>query len=132
MIIDASNAVVGRLSSYVAKQLLKGEKIVIINAEKAIITGKKESIIREFEEKRARGVPKYGPFFPKRPDLILRRIIRGMLPYKKPHGFKAYKNLKVYMGKPEGLEGEAKKFGKEIKTSYMTLYDISRKLGWSD
>ncbi len=132
MIIDANKAVVGRLSSYVAKQLLKGEKVIIINAEKAIITGNKEDIIREFEEKRARGVPKYGPFFPRRPDLILRRIIRGMLPYKKPHGLKAYKNLKVYMGTPDDVKGDVKKFGKEMKTRYTTLYDISRKLGWSD
>ncbi len=131
MIIDADKAVVGRLSSYVAKQLLKGEKVVIINAEKAIITGRKENILNEFREKRARGVPKYGPFFPKRPDLILRRIIRGMLPYKKPHGLKAYRNLKVYMGKPN-IDGEVKKFSKNVNTTYMTLYDISKNLGWSD
>ena len=39
MIIDGDGAVAGRLASTAAKTLLKGEDVIIVNAEKAIITG---------------------------------------------------------------------------------------------
>ncbi len=133
MIIDADGAIAGRLSSYAAKQLMKGEKVIIVNAEKAVITGNSKSIMKEFYTRREISHPKYGPFFPRRPDLILRRMIRGMVPYKKPTGRNAFRKLKVHIGVPEKLDEEPKKFAKKkITTSYMTILDISKKLGWSD
>ncbi len=132
MILDAEGAIAGKLSSYVAKQLLNGEKVIIVNAEKAIITGNPKTIMKEFLEKRQKGHPRYGPFYPKRPDLILRRMIRGMLPYKKPKGRNAYRRLKVYIGKPDSVK-DAKKFStKKVRTNYMTIFEISKRLGWSD
>jgi len=133
MILDAEGSVAGRLCSYVAKQLLKGEKVIVVNAEKAIITGNPKTTIQKFIERRERVHPKYGPFFPRRPDLILRRMIKGMIPYKKPTGKNKFKNLRVYIGIPENLNGEIKKFSnKNITNSYMTILEISKKLGWSD
>ena len=41
IVIDATNATMGRLASYVAKQALLGKQIAIVNSEKAIITGNK-------------------------------------------------------------------------------------------
>lgn len=130
-VIDAEGAVLGRLASVVAKRLLLGEEIIVINAEKAIVTGSKERILERFREKRERGDPIKGPFYPVRPDRILKRVVRGMLPRKKERGREALKRLKVYIDNPENLEGE--KVGKsveEITCKFMYLGDICKHLGW--
>lgn len=136
MIIDAKNAVVGRLASDVAKKLLNGDKILIINAEQAILTGNPQQIKANYFERRTRGSPQHGPFFPKRPDLILRRIIRGMLPYKKHKGRNAMKRLRIFVGFPENAQGKhimiSEKAMKPVKTNYITLANLSKSLGWSE
>ncbi len=130
MIVDAENAILGRLASRIAKMLLKGENVIVINAEKAIVTGNPKAVFERFREKRARGDPKKGPFYPRYPDRILWRAVRGMLPYKKDKGRKALKRLRVYIGNPEGLKGE--KIGKslkDIRCKYVTLEEVCKKLG---
>ena len=105
-IIDANGLILGRLASTVAKQLLSGdEEIFIINAEKAVISGSKASTLKEYRETRERGATEFGPYFPKRPDRILKRTIRGMLPYKRARGRDAMSRLKVYVGIPYELKG---------------------------
>ena len=99
MIIDGTNAVLGRLSSYAAKQMLKGEEVVIINAEKIIITGNKKSTVGKYLNRRRIGSKHHGPFFPKMPDLVVRRSVRGMLP-KTKKGRAVFKKLKVHTGLP--------------------------------
>ena len=135
MIIDAKNAVAGRLASAVAKKLLTGEKIIIINAEQAIITGNPNSIKNRYLELKRKGTPFHGPFLPKKPDLFLKRIIRGMLPYKKPKGRNAMKRLRVYIGFPKSLEAKhimvVEQSSKEIKSNYITIAVLSKTLGWN-
>ena len=99
-VINGKNAVLGRLATYVAKAILNGDEIVIVNAEKVIITGSPKKIIGNYLKKRRIGSPKHGPFFPKKPDLILRRTIRGMLP-KTTKGRNAFKKLKVHIYTPK-------------------------------
>jgi len=129
-VIDATGAVAGRLASVVAKMLLQGEEVVIVNAEKAIISGDPQAIIRKFKERREIGSVRKGPYYPRMPDRILRRMVRGMLPREQKKGRDAYKRLRVYIGVPEGLpepekiESVIKKFDK-----YITLGDLSRELG---
>lgn len=131
-VIDAEGATLGRLSTYAAKKLLNGEEIHIVNSEKAIISGKKQMIKKKYQEKRDVGTYRKGPFYPRRPEMIVKRTIRGMMPYQKPHGREAFKRLKCHMGVPTELEG--KKFEK-IKTAiktpvdYMTVEELSRSLG---
>lgn len=114
MIINATNLILGRMASVVAKELLKGEKVIIVNAEESVISGSKPSILKKYKERRERksivNPARHGPFFPRRPEGIVRRAVRGMLPYKKAKGSNAFKNLKVYIGIPKELEG------KEMKT----------------
>jgi large subunit ribosomal protein L13 len=109
-VIDARNLIVGRLASVVAKELLKGEKVVIVNAEEGVISGSKATTFKKYLERRQRksvvNPARHGPFFPRRPEGIIRRAVRGMLPYKKPRGRKAYKNLRVYVGLPEEFKNE--------------------------
>lgn len=135
MIIDAKNAVAGRLASAVVKKLLLGEKIVIINAEQAIMTGNPADIRNKYIAQKRRGSPFHGPFFPKKPEHILRRIIRGMLPYKKPKGRNAMRRLKVYYGFPKNLEARhvvvAEQSIREIRSRYMTIGELAKSLGWN-
>ncbi|MHA1506768.1 MAG: 50S ribosomal protein L13 [Candidatus Asgardarchaeia archaeon] len=138
-VIDAKDAILGRLCSVVAKRLLKGEIIHIVNAEKAIISGRKGSIIGEFKRRseiRTLTNPRRGPFHPRRPDTLLKRTVRGMLPWKKPKGKQAFKKLRVHIGIPEELSNynlerikEADK--KRLRCKYITLGELCRELGWN-
>jgi large subunit ribosomal protein L13 len=100
-IVNAEELILGRMASIVAKRLLRGETITIVNAEKAVISGKRRSKVREAKEFLQVGHPRKGPFHYRRPDRIVRRTVRGMLPYKQPKGKQAYKRLKVFIGAPE-------------------------------
>ena len=104
MIIDAENLIVGRLASIVAKKALLGEKIDIVNADKAVIVGRKEGIFEKYKRQSERGEPFHGPFLPKKPDRLLKRIIRGMLPYKQTRGRDAFKRIKCHIGIPDELK----------------------------
>ena len=130
-IIDGKNAILGRLATHVAKQLLKNEEISIVNAEKVIITGSPTKIVSDHLKKRRLGSPQHGPFYPKKPDLMVRRAIRGMLP-KTKSGRNAFKRLKVYISIPKELEKkELKSIAvKEVKTSFISLEELSKSLGW--
>jgi len=88
--IDATGLIAGRLATFVAKKLLEGETIEIINSEKAVVTGKKKDVLTKFKQKVARGDPHHGPYYPKSAERILRRIIRGMLPFRQARGREAY------------------------------------------
>ena len=134
-IIDAKGLIVGRVATVVAKSALLGEEIIILNSEKAVITGRKEEVIAKFKRKREMGTPSKGPFFPRTADRMLKRIIRGMLPYKQPKGRAALERIKCYRGVPVNFEGEEIKTIKEADVSkmpnlkYLTLGNISRILG---
>ncbi|KYK34125.1 MAG: 50S ribosomal protein L13 [Thermoplasmatales archaeon SG8-52-3] len=131
-IIDASGAILGRLSTFTAKRLLKGEEIAVINSEKAIISGKKSSIKNRYKEKRELGTYRKGPFYPRMPDMIVKRTIRGMIPYQTPHGRTAFKRLKCYIGVPKEFEGkkfESIKSAEKQPVDYVTIEELSRSLG---
>ena len=126
-IIDGKNAVLGRLASYVAKEALKGEEIVILNCEQVIITGNRKNIEEGFKAKRGRaGGLQRGPRHSKLPHLIVKRTIRGMLPnHRWGRGREAFKRIKCYSGIPKEFE-ESKKFsaGRGIKTKFIQVKDI--------
>ncbi len=130
-VIDATGSPVGRLATRLAKRLLEGEEIHVINAEKAIITGNMDEIKDRYLSRKERGGTKRkGPYFPRLPHLILKRTVRGMLPYQQPKGRKAYKRLKVYIGVPKELEGkEMEKIEYKKSTNYITLKELSEYMG---
>ena len=131
IVVDAESAILGRLASKIAKELLKGEEIIVINSEKSIVSGNPEAIFERFLAKIHRGDPHKGPFYPKQPDRIFRRVVRGMLPYKKQRGSQAFKKLKVFMANPKNLQGEKiSKTAAEMESKYLTLAQISKKMGW--
>jgi len=131
-IIDADGAILGRLSTNIAKRLLNGEEIIVVNSEKAILSGKKAAVKKRYMQRREVGTYRKGPFFPRMPDMIVKRTIRGMLPYQTPHGRSAFKKLKCYIGTPKEFEG--KKFEKIKETEkqpvdFITVEELSRLLG---
>jgi large subunit ribosomal protein L13 len=102
-VIDANGLILGRLASIVAHRLLSGEQIDIINAEKAVVSGSPETTVSKYQTMRKKGSKERGPYYPKRSDMILKRTIRGMLPYKKAFGKAAFGRLRVYVGTPKEL-----------------------------
>ena len=128
-IIDGTNAVLGRLASYVAKEVLKGEEIVILNCEKIIITGNKKTTKADFEKKRGRvGSGQKGPVHSKTSEKIVKRTIRGMLPdHRTGRGKVAFKKIKCFRGIPKEFE-ESKKIvaGKEKKGKFARVEEFSK------
>ncbi|MFZ5955089.1 MAG: 50S ribosomal protein L13 [Nanoarchaeota archaeon] len=127
IVFDAEDAVVGRLGSHAAKELLKGKEVIIINSEKAIITGDKKNIIERILRLRKKGgSSQKGPKISKLPDKLLKRMIRGMLPWDKPRGKEVYKNLKCHSGNSIKIDAEIKKIQIGKKPSkYLTIKQIS-------
>ena len=137
-IYDAENMVVGRITSKIAKAALLGDDIIIVNAEKAIITGDRRTVIDAFKKKhkiRTSYNPRKGPLHQRRPDKLFRKKIRGMLPWPTPRGKEAFKRIRVYIGVPEQYS-EAEKIilekstYKSLKRKYITIEELSHELGW--
>lgn len=137
--VDASGQILGRLASRVAKLLLDGKKVIVFNAEKAVLSGDKGRIVEKFRVRYARRTlknpEKLGHREPRTPHGILRKAIRGMLPRKKPKGREAFKRLRVYSGMPEIPEGakivsfEDASYTK-LGKGYVYLGEIAKIFGW--
>jgi len=133
IIYDAENQVLGRLCSVIAKKLLNGEKITVVNCEKAVLAGRPKFTQEKYLHKYSRGDALKGPFFPKQPERIVRRTVRGMLPWDRTKGRNAYKNLKTFVGIPSELQG--KKFEKtafdasRLTCNFMYLGDVALAMG---
>jgi len=101
IIVDATDLILGRLSTKVAKKALTGETVKIINCEKSVITGQKKSVLAKYKERAIKGIHTKGPFLPRMPDKFVKRTIRGMIPYKTPRGREAFKRIQCFSGIPE-------------------------------
>jgi large subunit ribosomal protein L13 len=135
-IIDADGLILGRMATSVAKRILNGEEIVIINAEKAILSGKKRSKLKDAIEFLSVGQYRRGPFHYRRPDKVVRKSVRGMLPFKQPKGKQAYKRLKVYMGVPTNLKDQKMETlpnaqATKLTCPYFTVGEFSKEIGWN-
>ncbi len=131
IIIDATNATLGRLASYAAKQALLGKKVIIVNAEKAIVTGRKKATVERYRKERQRGgSSQRGPFYSKLSSRIVKRTIRGMLPdYRRGKGKETFKRIRCYEEVPEKYKQEKTlKAGKEKSTEYISVKQISKKV----
>ena len=104
IVIDAKGHIMGRLASLVAKELLCGQKIVIVRAEEAVLSGllfNRRVEYLEWKNKQSNSNPrKRGPYHVKAPAKLLWRAIRGMLPHKTARGKAALERLKVFEGCP--------------------------------
>lgn len=136
VVIDAKGAVVGRLSASVAKRLLEHESVVIVNAEKAVISGHPREVVDIYRRRREmtdKANPELGAKWPRRPDFLLRRIIRGMLPKRAYRQSEALKRLRVHMGQPAGID-DAQAFAnqsKDLSNRFIELGQVCAELGWT-
>ncbi len=138
--IDATDQIAGRLSSKIAKLVISGKKVVVVNAERSLISGSRTSVINQWKERlelSSKVNPLYGPIHPRRPDNILRRMVRGMVPRKKPKGALAMKRLRIYIGVPSQVSAaKLTKFEDATATRpipvYVTMRDLSKSLGWNE
>jgi large subunit ribosomal protein L13 len=145
-VYNAEDKVLGRLASIVAKQLLQAKRagedtrVIIVNAEQAIVTGKRTSVMSDYRAKYELNHARKGPFFPRMPDQILKRTVRGMLPYQKnSSGRSALKALRVEIGTPTGLSGDdlpdgcewgdSSKIERPLPERFVRLGEISKELG---
>ncbi|WP_435076054.1 50S ribosomal protein L13 [Halococcus sp. AFM35] len=131
VVVDARDCILGRVASQVAERALDGETVAVVNAEEAIITGSDEDVMGVFEQRAQLGSDS-GPYYPKRPDRIMKRSIRGMLPYKRPRGREAFESIRVYVGDTfeddaEVLEGTSLDRLSNIK--FVQLGEVSENLG---
>jgi len=137
-VVDASGMIAGRLASLVAKRLLRGEEIVVVNAEKAVLSGRRKSRVKEvkeFWEVVGRANPARGPKHPHSPRSFLRDMVWGMLPRDKPRGREAFRRLKVYEGVPETLsdvsfEKLPEASAEKLRHGYVSLGEVCEELGW--
>ena len=128
-VIDGTGAVLGRLASYVAKEALKGEEIVIVNCQEVFISGGKKNIKQEFEEKRSRfGSSQKGPKHHKTSEKMVKRVIRGMLPdHREGRGRIAWKKIMCYNKVPEEFkESKMIKAGKEKPIKFSKVKEFTK------
>jgi len=132
-VIDGTGAVMGRLASHIAKRLMQGEEIHVVNCEHIIISGNKKMILDEFTTMREIGSKRKGPHYPKMPHRIFKRTVRGMVKYQQPSGRAALKRLMVHIGTPSQLAEENTEVIETAKPkgtgNYVALGDLSRSLG---
>jgi large subunit ribosomal protein L13 len=136
IIIDATNAVLGRMATRAAKLALLGENVVVVNCEKALMSGNKRNILALYGHKETLGVGMdMGPFFFKTPDRFVRRVIRGMLPHHQTHGKEAFARVRCHKGVPAQFAGEKKEVVKgsvrldSLNAKYISIGEICRIIG---
>jgi large subunit ribosomal protein L13 len=134
-VIDATDLILGRAAAQIAKTAMDGEEMAVLNAENAVILGNRSSIVKEYLKRAKLGTRYQGPFFPKMPDRILKRAIRGMLPYKKETGKLALKRVKIYVGTPEEFKDkpaetiEGAKVDRNETRNFIKLGELAKSLG---
>lgn len=139
VVVDGTNLIAGRLSSHVAKLLLNGNNVSIVNCENIMISGNKKSIMEEYKkflEISSIINPKFGPLHPRRPDTIISKMVRGMLPRKKSSGQSALKRLRAYIGVPRELKGQDRiQFDdakiRRVASNYTTMTELGQNVGWT-
>jgi large subunit ribosomal protein L13 len=137
--IDATDCIAGRMCSQISKLLLNGHRVRVVNAEKTMMSGNRYMIIdsyRKFLTISSATNPINGPVHPRRPDRILTKMIRGMLPKRKSSGISSFKRLRVYISVPPELKDAKMETFKNSKirkpqSYYLSLGDVAKEIGWS-
>ena len=139
-VVDGTNLIAGRVCSNVAKLLRSGNRIFIINCDKIMMSGKKSSIIKEYEDfLKINSIihPRHGPKHPRRPDTIIKRMVRGMLPKETPSKKTDLARLRTYIGVPKEVKGIEKiQFEKskitKSSSNYTSMAELSRYIGGTE
>lgn len=135
IVIDGKDLIVGRVATFAAKKALLGETIRIVNCEQMLVTGSKPFLTKESHRRRVQGTWSKGPFYFRMPDRYVKRIIRGMLPYKTARGAEAYSRILCYVGLPDEFKNEklitieSANIKKLSNLKYITVKELSKLMG---
>lgn len=137
-VIDGKDLILGRLGSDIAKRLLLGENIKIVNCKDVVILGRKKFLVDRYKDKIFRNkVTKQGPYYSRSPADIVKRSFRNMLPYKSQRGVDAFKRLKCYNSVPsillnnEKVTVEKARLDDESVFYYTRVEDLCLSLGYN-
>ncbi|CDP03876.1 unnamed protein product [Coffea canephora] len=142
VVVDARHHMLGRLASIIAKELLNGQKVVVVRCEEICLSGglvrQKMKYLR-FLRKRMNTKPSHGPIHFRAPSKILWRTIRGMIPHKTKRGAAALARLKVYEGVPPPYDktkrmvipDALKVLRLQAGHKYCLLGRLSSEVGWN-
>ncbi|MEM0231031.1 MAG: 50S ribosomal protein L13 [Candidatus Woesearchaeota archaeon] len=137
IIIDAENSIMGRVAMFAVEKAKEHDKVIVVNCEKAIISGNREYILSQYRHKMSMGTPAHGPFLRRSPEWIMKRAIRGMLEHKKAKGKELLKRIICYSGVPREFEGKPTEKAPKADISklstqkYMTVAELSKNIGGS-
>lgn len=137
IVVNGEKMIFGRMASQIAKRLLAGEEIHLINSEKIIFSGSPEIIADRYLQKRRlqnKANPEHSPKWPKLPHLFVKRLLRGMLPWKRERGREAFRRLFAYTGNPKNLKSNLSFKNAEFDPTtlkYTSVGDLCKKFGYS-
>ena len=138
IVVDATKCIAGRMCSHVSKLLLEGNRVAVVNAEKAMLSGNRYKTIdlyKEYLTINSVTNPIHGPFHPRRPDTIISKMVRGMIPKRKADGITAFKRLRVYIGVPDDMKKATMKSFDDSKITkpesyYISIAEVAKQIGW--
>jgi large subunit ribosomal protein L13 len=133
--IDGNKHILGRLASHIAKRLLNGEEVYLANCESLVILGNPAATLQNYRARRAlqhKGTPEFSPKWPKTPPLLVKRIIRGMVPWERTRGKEAMRRLMVVSGNPKNMELTKVPVAKfeSSDAKFMTVGQLCKELGY--
>merc|ERR1712165_647083 len=111
VVIDGRGHLMGRLCSIVAKNILTGNKVVIVRCEGINMSGnfyRNKLKYLKFLRLRCNVKPSRGPFHFRAPSKIFWRTVRGMVPHKSERGKEAMKRLQTFEGVPPPYDKKKK------------------------
>merc|ERR1711872_585835 len=103
VVIDGRGHLMGRLASVVAKNILNGNKVVVVRCEGINQSGnfyRNKLKVLKFLRLRCNVKPSRGPFHFRAPSKMFWRVVRGMVPHKTERGKDAMKRLQTFEGVP--------------------------------
>ncbi|KAK9722283.1 60S ribosomal protein L16A [Basidiobolus ranarum] len=141
VVIDARGHLLGRLASIISKQVLTGQKVVVVRCEELNVTGsffRNKIKYHAFLRKRCLVNPSKGPYHFRAPSRILWRTIRGMIPHKTARGTAAMERLKLFEGVPPPYDtmkrmvvpAALRVLRLKPGRKYTTLNRLSSEVGW--
>ena len=137
IVVNGEKMIFGRMASQIAKRLLAGEEIHLINAERIIFSGSPKVITERYLQKRRlqnKANPEHSPKWPKIPHLFIKRLLRGMLPWKRQRGRDAFRRFFAYTGNPKNLKSNLKFKNAEFDQNtlkYINVRDLCKGFGYS-
>src|SRR3972149_8596236 len=159
LVIDADNMVLGRVAAETAAILLRKKPIVlalnaqdgqtievrphehemvyIVNAERTVVSGNPNRVTEHFMRRvhlKTNTNPRRGPFYPRTPEAIVKRSVRGMVKHRTATGKAVFKKLHVYTGIPEFLVNESRVCFRQARADRLSsrrinVGEIARRIG---